>query len=232
MAFARPVMKRRARVTTALLFCAAVTGCSDSGRAPQTESTAPDPHDASPAPRASAPDEYGTIGTAAVEAPARSVHDQFWSRLETLCDQSFAGYLTIGTEPSDRDFGEAALAMHVTRCADDAIDIGFQVNEDRSRTWQLRRNVGQLSLHHDHRDPDGTPHDPTGYGGATADAGTAGRQSFPVDDATVAMLPAARGNVWTVEVYPGKTFAYELERVADERYFRVEFELNTPIEQP
>ncbi|MEO1575721.1 MAG: hypothetical protein AAFU65_12275 [Pseudomonadota bacterium] len=168
----------------------------------------------------------------AAPAPVLSAQDQFFASLSELCDTSYTGYLTVGTEPSDRDIGEAALSMHVRDCSKDAIDIAFHVGDDHSRTWQLRRDDGGLSLHHDHRDPDGTPHDPTGYGGRTRDDGTPRRQAFAVDDATVAALPAARGNVWALEIQSGQVLAYDLARPADDRYFRVEFDLSTPTNLP
>lgn len=209
----------------ALAALALVAGCGDTTPPAAPEETAETVTD----------DRVETVAPAAepvAPTPVLSAQEQFFGSVATLCGSSYTGYLTVGTEPSDRDIGEADLSMHVRDCSDTAIDIGFHVGEDHSRTWQLRHDEGGLSLHHDHRDPDGTPHDPTGYGGRTSDAGTPRRQTFPVDDATVASLPAARGNVWALEIQSGEVLAYDLARPADDRYFRVEFDLSAPIPAP
>lgn len=219
----RPTSRRHHSAATLILVCA-LAGCSDAPPA------APEP--AAPPPAAPVPTVAPPPAAPAPVAPAVLPQDAFFDHVSDLCGRAFAGYLTVGTEPSDRSIGEADLAIRVSRCETDAIDISFDVGEDRSRTWQLRRRPDALSLHHDHRDPDGTPHDPTGYGGSASASGTPQRQDFPVDDATVAALPAAEGNVWTLEIQPGKRLAYNLERAADDRYFRVEFDLTDPLQAP
>ena len=65
-----------------------------------------------------------------------------------------------------------------------------------------------------------------------ANAGTAERQEFPVDAESVALFNAndaavSTTNVWAMEVYPDRMFAYELRR--PNRHFRVEFDLSKPI---
>ena len=72
----------------------------------------------------------------------------------------------------------------------------------------------------------------TQYGGDTAAAGTAGRQDFPADAFTAALIPAAATNIWTVLIEPGKMFGYGLRREAEGRRFRVEFDLTKPVEVP
>lgn len=211
----------------AVLLVGCLTGCGgepppqstqDSGSTAEVDTAPAGEAPATPEPR--------------VTAPPPSAQAQFWSRLAQLCNGTYAGYLTIGTEPGDREIGEADLSMQALRCAEDEIDIAFHVGADRTRTWQFRRTADAMTLHHDHRDPDGTPHDPTGYGGSTQAQGKPGRQEFAVDDATVASLPQAAGNVWAFEVTPGKQAAYELQRARDDRYFRVEFDLTQVAAAP
>jgi hypothetical protein len=43
-------------------------------------------------------------------------------------------------------------------------------------------------------------------------------------------IPQSVANVWAVEVHPGRTFVYELQR--PNRHFRVEFDLTAPIAAP
>jgi hypothetical protein len=75
------------------------------------------------------------------------------------------------------------------------------------------------------------------YGGDTAHSGSASRQEFLVDTASVAVFRANKlersvTNVWAVEV-TGETFAYELRRpLPNQRHFRVEFDLGRSVPPP
>src|SRR3546814_1248966 len=78
------------------------------------------------------------------------------------------------------------MMMHTRHSTNDGIEIPFHIDGlgpnggwDRSRTWIVSRTGAGLRLKHDHRHADGTPHAVTLYGGDTADAGTAARQTFP-----------------------------------------------------
>ena len=53
-----------------------------------------------------------------------------------------------------------------------------------------------------------------------------------VDDDTVTRLPESRHNVWALEIEPGNYLAYELKRVEEDRYFRMEFSLAETIDPP
>ena len=163
----------------------------------------------------------------ATERPVQAV---FWDALTTMCGQQFAGQLTVGTEESDRDFGYAELRIDALRCETDAVDIQLAVDDDASRTWMIRRIDSGFSLHHRHVDETGKEDDTSGYGGFTADTGTATRQTFPADENTGQMIPAAATNVWAIEVVPEKTFTYELRRDEDQRQFRVVFDLSSPLQ--
>ena len=172
--------------------------------------------------------------SACATVPARAPQqDAFMASLNALCGQRFLGRV-VTTDAADADFARSRLIMHVRDCSADEVRIPFHVGDDTSRTWVISRNEdGGLTLKHDHRDPEGKPDGLHWYGGDTVAAGTAGRQEFPVDGFSIALFNAADAavsttNVWAVEVRPGQTFAYELRR--PNRYFRVEFDLDAPID--
>jgi hypothetical protein len=164
-------------------------------------------------------------------APA-APQDAFWAGLQSLCDKAFTGRVTEDSV-TDSPFRGKELTMHVRSCTPTEIRVPFHVGEDRSRTWVLTRTDGGLRLKHDHRHEDGTPDPVTQYGGDTRDAGTATRQEFHADAHTASLIPAARTNVWTVEVAPAAaTFAYALRREGTDRRFRAEFDLARPVAPP
>lgn len=168
------------------------------------------------------------------EADPRTPQEAFFASLRELCGQAFSGKL-VSEDEVDADFSDAEMVMHVRTCSDTQIRIPFHVDEDHSRTWVIsRRRDGGLRLKHDHRHEDGSEDAVTQYGGDTQEAGRAVRQSFPVDAFSIALferegLSASVTNVWSVEVDEHK-FAYELTRPG--RFFRVEFDLTTPVATP
>lgn len=164
-------------------------------------------------------------------ASTREAHDAFWTALHALCGQAFGGRLVEGAA-GDSLVRRGPLVMHVRDCSNDAIRIPFQVGADRSRTWVLTRTRAGLRLKHDHRHADGTPDAITQYGGDTRDDGAPERQEFHADSLTAALIPAARTNIWTVELEPGSRFAYALRRVGTDRRFRVEFDLTRQVPVP
>jgi hypothetical protein len=87
-------------------------------------------------------------------------------------------------------------------------------------------------LKHDHRHADGSEDEVTQYGGDTSDSGTATQQSFPADQETATLIPAAATNVWTMELEPATRFAYTLRRQGTDRRFRVEFDLTRTVPAP
>jgi hypothetical protein len=166
-------------------------------------------------------------------AQAATPQDEFWQRLQSLCGQAFVGKMVEGTAASDAAFAEQRLVMHVRACGPDEIRVPFHVGENRSRTWVFTRTpTGGVRLKHDHRHEDGSDDRVTLYGGDTATDGTATTQDFPADAWTAELIPAAKHNVWTVGVEPGKRFTYALRREAEGRRFRVEFDLTRPVEPP
>jgi len=162
---------------------------------------------------------------------AAAPQDVFFARLTALCGQSFAGRL-VTTDPADAEMAGQPMRMQVRDCSAQEIRIPFQIGEDRSRTWVITRTGEGLTLKHDHRNPQGQPVGLHWYGGDTVDAGTAGRQAFPVDQESIDQFNAGDAavsttNVWAMEIEPGQTFAYELRRA--NRHFRVEFDLTAPL---
>lgn len=155
----------------------------------------------------------------------------FWSALQTLCGRAFEGRLTEGSA-ADSAFRTARLTMHVRTCSANEIRIPFHADENRSRTWVIKRTEAGLRLKHDHRHEDGTEDAITQYGGDTRGTGSGERQEFYADSLTAALIPAARTNVWTVEVAPGSRFSYALRREGTDRRFRVEFDLTKPVAAP
>lgn len=165
-------------------------------------------------------------------ALAASPQDEFWQRLSALCGQAFEGRMTEGTAASDAAFASQRMVMHVRRCSENEIRIPFHVGENRSRTWVITRTPQGLRLKHDHRHEDGTEDAVTQYGGDTREAGTAALQEFFADELTAQLIPAAKTNIWTMIVEPGQSFTYGLRREAENRRFRVEFDLTRPVEAP
>jgi|CXWL01.1.fsa_nt_gi hypothetical protein len=158
----------------------------------------------------------------------------FFTRLSTLCGQSFAGRV-VSTDAVDAAIASETLVMHVRDCSADEIRIPFNVGDNRSRTWVITRTDTGLRLKHDHRHEDGSEDALTQYGGDTVDAGSALRQQFPADAFSKAMFTrnsslAAVDNLWAMEIEPGVVFAYELSR--PNRLFRVEFDLSRPVPTP
>lgn len=183
------------------------------------------------------------LSLAACATPRQpSPQDVFFDRLTSLCGQTFAGRL-VSTEPVDADMAGKPMVMHVRSCAAEEIRIPFHVGTadggwDRSRTWVVTRTVNGLRLKHDHRHEDGNADAVTMYGGDSAGVGTAARQDFLVDAESIASFRANNllrsvTNVWSVEVEPGSSFAYQLSRTGENaRFFRVEFDLTRPIDPP
>lgn len=172
-----------------------------------------------------------TEGGPAAGGAAREARAEFLASLRTLCGQAFEGRVVENEPPSDAFTGKR-LVMHVRECGDSVIRIPFQVGEDRSRTWVITVTASGLRLKHDHRHEDGKPDSVTQYGGDTGTPGTAVTQEFPADSFTAALIPASATNVWTVEVAPGRSFAYALRRESGNRRFRVEFDLTRPVATP
>jgi hypothetical protein len=153
----------------------------------------------------------------------------FWESLQTLCGKSFEG--TLELPENDEDFGGKRLVMHVRSCEDNVIRIPFFVGDDKSRTWVLTFEDDRIQLKHDHRHEDGSEDDVNMYGGKTTNSGQANIQTFPADQHTKNIIPAASTNIWWITL-DDKLFTYNLRRLGTERVFRVAFDLTKTIETP
>ena len=160
---------------------------------------------------------------------AQTTQEEFWKGLQQICGKTFSGTV-VAAPATDTVFAGKRLLMHVRSCEDERIRIPFLVGDDRSRTWVLTHQHGQLQLKHDHRHEDGTPDHVTQYGGSTTNPGTATIQVFPADAATVQLLAAAGSNVWWIELIPGKSFTYNLRRIGTDRLYSIRFDLTTEVE--
>lgn len=155
----------------------------------------------------------------------------FWSSLEELCGHAFEGQVTESVPP-DPAFENVPVIMHVRSCDLAEIRIPFHVGDDRSRTWVVTPTSVGLRLKHDHRHADGTEDEISQYGGDTRGQGDPSVQEFLADELTARLVPEAALNVWSLEVRPGEIFVYQLRREGEDRRFRVEFDLNEPVEVP
>ena len=166
--------------------------------------------------------------------------DEFFAALTAHCGKAYAGKLA-SNQDTDADMRGKAMVMHVRSCTPDRIEIPFHIEGlgpdggwDRSRTWVITRTATGLRLKHDHRHADGSKDELTMYGGDTADAGTAARQTFPVDAESIALFTrtgrsVSNTNVWSVETTPD-AFTYGLSR--EGRDFRVTFDYRQPVAPP
>jgi len=171
------------------------------------------------------------LGAGGAPGCRRAHHDVFWRDLTALCGKAYPG--VVAEAPAgDTTFAGKALVMHVRECGDSVIRIPLHVGANRSRTWVLTRTAGGLRLKHDHRHEDGSEDAITRYGGDLRDPREPGLLEFPADTFTARLIPAARTNVWTVAVVPGRHFVYALRREGTDRRFRLEFDLTAPIAAP
>lgn len=181
-----------------------------------------------------------TLAACAATPALANPQDDFFAALTARCGQAYAGRLA-SDQDADAEMRGRAMVMHIRHCTADRIEIPFHIEGlaadggwDRSRTWVITRTDTGLRLKHDHRHADGHSDDVTLYGGDTADAGSAARQSFPVDAESIAMfraagLTASVTNVWAVET-AADGFTYELRR--EGRLFRVAFDYAQPVAPP
>jgi len=178
--------------------------------------------------------EMPAANTEMPEAVAEKIIDttgakQFWNRLTQLCGKSFEGQLV--SEPYTDDFTGKKLVMHVLSCSENQILIPFNVGDDRSRTWILTYDNARITLKHDHRHEDGSHDEITMYGGTSNNDGSPEMVTFPADQETVEIIPAAFANIWWITVNDS-IYSYNLRRVSGNRVFNVEFDLTKEIETP
>ena len=181
-----------------------------------------------------------TLTGCATTPAASSPQNEFFAALTAHCGKAYAGKLA-SDQDADADMRGKAMVMHVRSCTPDRIEIPFHIEGlgpdggwDRSRTWVITRTATGLRLKHDHRHADGSKDELTMYGGDTPDAGTAARQTFPVDAESIALFTrtgrsVSNTNVWSVETTPDG-YTYGLSR--EGRDFRVTFDYRQPVTPP
>lgn len=154
----------------------------------------------------------------------------FLENLAGLCGKSFPGKETFVAQGRESWAGEQIM-MHVTYCENNQVHIQLHVGEDRSRTWMFLDESGLLRLRHDHRHPDGTPEDPTLYGGYAQGKGTPFIQSFPADDYTLEALENPEyEREWVVGMDPEMTtLTYQLQ-YKGEVVHQLKFDLTQTLE--
>jgi len=154
-------------------------------------------------------------GRTASQDRVRDVSDVFMEQLAALKGVPFTGHAVYQIDPGPPWEG-ARLHAVVRDVSAGEIRVPFTVDQDRSRTWIFSRRADGLHLLHDHRYPDGTPHDLTDYGGYARGGSVVGgviRISFPADAYTASVLPEASTNIWTFLLDPvAGTLVYDLQR--------------------
>jgi len=152
-----------------------------------------------------------------------TAQEEFFANLFELCGETFSGEATFPEDTSNELVG-ADLMATIQTCTEEEIQIALSADGDQSRTWVISRTENGLRLRHEHVNPDGTPHDTTGYGGYATDEGSATRQYFAADDSTANMIPEAETNVWMLDI-GNDQLTYYLERNNEPR-FRAEMTKN------
>lgn len=156
--------------------------------------------------------------------PTSSSQD-FWNELKKHCGKTYEGKITEGGKEGDGFTGEK-LIMHVRSCEENEIHIPFNVGENLSRTWILKKDSkGLIQLKHDHRKEDGSNDEITMYGGKSSNQGSKSLQVFPADEETRNHIAYAASNVWWITL-DENTFTYNLRRIGTPRVFSVSFNLN------
>lgn len=165
----------------------------------------------------------------APESPAVA----FWNSVRSLCGRAFEG-TAVELSAVDGAVSGQRLVLDVWQCYHDELRLVFHVGEDRSRVWRLTRarDGGELRLIHDIHGADGSPAAVTGYGGAAAAAGSAGRQEFAADTETTSRIPSAAGSVWAIEIAPGERLTYAFHSGDGDIRFRVDFDLSRMTSRP
>ncbi len=149
----------------------------------------------------------------------RAAQESFFEQLERLCGQTLTGETVFSVAGPNDDMTDAKLVLRFEKHSENEIRVPFQVDEDHSRTWIITLSEDGLLLKHDHRDPDGTPHEVTEYGGWADDSGTSDRQFFAADEHTVKLFPHADNAGWTLWLEPSKKqLVYYVENAGKLRY--------------
>jgi hypothetical protein len=146
--------------------------------------------------------------------------DIFWSRLESSCDEAFAGTLTAAPR-GDTVYSRAPLILFAYKCAPTEIRLALYVGADHSRLIVVNRVAGGLSLTQRLSNENGSPAPGSGEAGVTRDAGDPGKQIFL----------GPNGKEWQIEIEPGKRLTY-IARQGARDSVRIEFPLDRQVASP
>lgn len=157
----------------------------------------------------------------------------FMQAFQPFCGQAYSAKIVQDNDPSPA--WDHPLVVHIRDCEDSVIRMPLHVGEDRSRTWVLTLQPDFIDFQHYHLHEDGSPDAVSPYGGKTLAAGSATRQSFPVDEASKALflaegLDVSVNNTWTIDFPDAQTMRYQLSRPG--RIFEVEVDLSEAIPLP
>jgi len=154
---------------------------------------------------------------------------EFLTNLSVFCGKQFSGTV-IFPEGDKNPFNGEVLKIIFASCSEKEVRIPFHVGTNTSRTWVVTLDEKGLLLKHDHRHDDGTPDAVTMYGGYAKSGGSAFEQSFPADEHTAKLIPAAATNEWTLALSADKKIlSYILTRDGQLR-FHADFDLSKSIE--
>ncbi|MFT5210312.1 MAG: hypothetical protein ACI9CE_002037 [Flavobacterium sp.] len=159
----------------------------------------------------------------AAVAPARAEQQAhlFFDQLASLCGSQYVGEMTFPTEGQDSFKGKELMA-YIKQCDGEQIRIPFAVGDDTSRTWVFTKTEKGVKLKHDHRHADGSVDEVSNYGGDSNSSGSVLSQSFPADEFTQALIPAASTNVWSITLSSDhKKMIYHLKRHDTPRFTAV-----------
>lgn len=162
-------------------------------------------------------------------SPKQNPEKQFLLNLGEYCGKAFAG-TAIFPEGDRNPFKGQALKVIFSNCSDKEVRMPFHVGEDKSRTWILTLDNKGLLFKHDHRHEDGTPDEITMYGGYGKTGGSAFEQSFPADEYTANLIPAASTNVWTFTLDKDKNILSYILKRDDQLRFRADFDLSKSLD--
>jgi hypothetical protein len=155
---------------------------------------------------------------------------RFLANYQDYCGYAYEGESSLVELGDDHPLENAELLMILQHCLEDEVRIPFHVNDDRSRTWVVRRvGDGRLHLSHDHRYPDGTEHVANMYGGYSDGEGDVHTVYFPADQATIAERPSREINRWAKSFdHSAQRYYYRLYLRDTLRYEAV-FDLSRPL---
>ena len=155
---------------------------------------------------------------------------EFWDNLREHCGQAYPGFAAIirdGDTRRDELYADREFVAHFRQCLDEEIRIAAHIDDDRSRTWILSPVPGRgLELYHDHRNPDGSDADVTGYGAETSQPGDPLRQEFTRDSA-----PDGSQGFWMFEIVPDENRLSYGNHDGTEWLVRFDFDLGSPLDE-